>query len=382
MRVLLVEDADALRHLFARVLKANGFDVREAANGQEALDCLPGFQPDIVVTDLMMPIVDGFELIRQLRAMPMTAIVPVVVMTAGAACDTEHQARGVRGRRSFWSSPSTSGPCSTASAASELKLPHSISAADWPFAAGSSLIRCLEKISPRSSMPESLTRSWPFFTTAMKPSHISSLTPGPHFTALGGCGGCGDGGVVEVRDDLDDRALGNRDRLVEIVGVLPGRVPVRNMDQVLGPSVRELDEHPHVVPEHVHVRRHGQRLDVGGDEPAPLDLDIRLAGRQLELEVRRLVPVQRLADRLPGIVHAEPRAVDLGLAAGMVVDLNDDVGLERHPDPHPPGKMAGLVPRVPEAELLEVGDPRSRERDVTRPLLGLVALGAAPVMSR
>jgi DNA-binding response OmpR family regulator len=93
MRILLVEDSDALRHLFSRVLKAKGFEVREAANGQEALDCLSGFEPDVVLTDLMMPVIDGFELIRQLRAIPTMAAVPVVVMTAGAAGDAECEAR-------------------------------------------------------------------------------------------------------------------------------------------------------------------------------------------------------------------------------------------------------------------------------------------------
>jgi CheY-like chemotaxis protein len=77
MRVLLVEDSSELRRLFARVLEGNGFEVCEAANGREALDCLPGFVPDVILTDLMMPVLDGFELIRRLRAMPTMAEVPI-----------------------------------------------------------------------------------------------------------------------------------------------------------------------------------------------------------------------------------------------------------------------------------------------------------------
>ena len=93
MRVLLVEDSADLRHLFARVLKGSGFEVCEAANGREALDCLPGFEPDVVLTDLMMPEVDGFELIRRLRAMPSMAEVPIVAMSAAATNEAEREAR-------------------------------------------------------------------------------------------------------------------------------------------------------------------------------------------------------------------------------------------------------------------------------------------------
>jgi CheY-like chemotaxis protein len=93
MRVLLVEDSANLRHLFARVLKGIGFEVCEAANGREALECLAGFEPDVVLTDLMMPEVDGFELIRRLRAMPSMAEVPIVAMTAAATTEAEREAR-------------------------------------------------------------------------------------------------------------------------------------------------------------------------------------------------------------------------------------------------------------------------------------------------
>lgn len=93
MRVLLVEDSSDLRHLFARVLKGNGFEVCEAANGREALQCLPGFEPDVVLTDLMMPEIGGIELIRRLRAMPTMAEVPIVAMTAAATTEAIREAR-------------------------------------------------------------------------------------------------------------------------------------------------------------------------------------------------------------------------------------------------------------------------------------------------
>ncbi len=82
MRILIVEDSDPLRRMFARLLAMSGFEVCEASDGQEALERLAGITPDLVLTDLMMPRVDGVELIRRIRATPGRATLPVVAMTA------------------------------------------------------------------------------------------------------------------------------------------------------------------------------------------------------------------------------------------------------------------------------------------------------------
>ena len=66
MKILLVEDAPYLRYAFGRLLRIHGYEVREANDGVEALECMPEFQPDLVVTDLMMPRMDGVELIERL----------------------------------------------------------------------------------------------------------------------------------------------------------------------------------------------------------------------------------------------------------------------------------------------------------------------------
>ena len=84
LRVLLVEDAPFLRYAFARLLRIEGFDVKEVNDGQEALDCLEGFRPDLVLTDLMMPVMGGIELISHIRANPEFANLPVVAITADA----------------------------------------------------------------------------------------------------------------------------------------------------------------------------------------------------------------------------------------------------------------------------------------------------------
>src|SRR3954463_3858900 len=93
MRILLVEDAPFLRYAFGRLLRMHGYEVMEANDGQEALDCISVFRPQLVVTDLMMPGMDGVELIERLRSDPETADLPVVAITADATEQAERKAR-------------------------------------------------------------------------------------------------------------------------------------------------------------------------------------------------------------------------------------------------------------------------------------------------
>lgn len=92
-RVLLVEDAPFLRYAFGRLLRLHGFDVMEANDGREALACVSTFRPQLIVTDLIMPVMDGVELIERLRADPETADVPVVAITAEVTEQAEQRAR-------------------------------------------------------------------------------------------------------------------------------------------------------------------------------------------------------------------------------------------------------------------------------------------------
>ncbi len=84
IKILIVEDAALLRYAFGRLLRMNGYIVRETTNGREALDCLIEFRPHVVLTDLMMPIMDGVELIRRIRSHPRAGKTPVVAITADA----------------------------------------------------------------------------------------------------------------------------------------------------------------------------------------------------------------------------------------------------------------------------------------------------------
>jgi CheY-like chemotaxis protein len=93
MRVVLVEDAPFLRYAFARLLRMYGFEVREAVDGFDALESIAEFRPDLVLTDLMMPDMDGIELIKRLHDDPKTANLPVVAITADSTEQAERQAR-------------------------------------------------------------------------------------------------------------------------------------------------------------------------------------------------------------------------------------------------------------------------------------------------
>jgi len=80
--VLVVEDDAPTRELMRRTLEAEGWLVSEAENGRVGLERLGERQPDVIVLDLMMPEMDGFEFLDRLRKQPETAEIPVVVATA------------------------------------------------------------------------------------------------------------------------------------------------------------------------------------------------------------------------------------------------------------------------------------------------------------
>ncbi|HXH23947.1 MAG TPA: response regulator [Vicinamibacterales bacterium] len=80
--VLIVEDQEELRRLYARHLLRCGFDVLEAADGLDAVDTTTTLAPDVVLMDLSLPVLDGWEATRRLKADARTAHIPVVALTA------------------------------------------------------------------------------------------------------------------------------------------------------------------------------------------------------------------------------------------------------------------------------------------------------------
>ena len=80
--VLAVDDIPLNLVLVQKMLSRFNFQMRTAANGQQALDAVSAEKPDLILLDLMMPGIDGFEVIRQLRANPETAGIQIVILSA------------------------------------------------------------------------------------------------------------------------------------------------------------------------------------------------------------------------------------------------------------------------------------------------------------
>lgn len=81
-KILLVEDDDALASVYQTRLQAEGLDVKRVPNGEEALAAALEYRPDLIILDVMMPKVSGFDVLDILRNTPETAHVKVVMLTA------------------------------------------------------------------------------------------------------------------------------------------------------------------------------------------------------------------------------------------------------------------------------------------------------------
>jgi len=81
-RILIVDDSATVRKFVAASLAMQGFTVVAACDGMDALEKLPSGTFDLVITDLNMPNMDGFELIRSLRENPLTREVPVIILSS------------------------------------------------------------------------------------------------------------------------------------------------------------------------------------------------------------------------------------------------------------------------------------------------------------
>lgn len=85
LKILIAEDDRELRRLFAHVLIKNGYTVKEVADGKEALDAIDAEYFDLIISDIMMPVMDGYEFVRSLRDAGNNT--PVMMITAKDAFD-------------------------------------------------------------------------------------------------------------------------------------------------------------------------------------------------------------------------------------------------------------------------------------------------------
>ena len=92
-RILVVDDVPTNVRVLAKILDSHGYEVDTAAGGKEALNRIAANRPEIVLLDVMMPDMSGYEVCRAIRADPATAILPVVLVTA--LDDTEERVKGI-----------------------------------------------------------------------------------------------------------------------------------------------------------------------------------------------------------------------------------------------------------------------------------------------
>jgi CheY-like chemotaxis protein len=91
-RILLVEDNDLNRDMLSRRLQRRGHEMLLAADGMQAILMAESETPDLVLLDMSLPVIDGWEVARRLKASPTTARVPVVALTAHAMAGDRERA--------------------------------------------------------------------------------------------------------------------------------------------------------------------------------------------------------------------------------------------------------------------------------------------------
>lgn len=94
-RILLVDDEGAIRTICRVNLESDGMSVVEAADGREALEAVRKHQPELVLLDVMMPAVDGWQVASELGRDPATRDIPIVFLSARAAREDRARAQGL-----------------------------------------------------------------------------------------------------------------------------------------------------------------------------------------------------------------------------------------------------------------------------------------------
>ncbi|UCC55113.1 MAG: response regulator [Gammaproteobacteria bacterium] len=91
-KILLVEDNEMNRDMLSRRLERKGFEVAIAVDGQAGVDMASSANPDIILMDLSLPVIDGWEATRRIKADPATQDIPVIALTAHAMKEDEQKA--------------------------------------------------------------------------------------------------------------------------------------------------------------------------------------------------------------------------------------------------------------------------------------------------
>ncbi len=92
-KILIVEDDEYLRNLYKEILTAENYTVMTAENGQVGLDTITSQRPDLVLLDLMMPVMDGKTMLHRVRAMPEFEKLPIIVLTNAGDMNSMHETK-------------------------------------------------------------------------------------------------------------------------------------------------------------------------------------------------------------------------------------------------------------------------------------------------
>jgi CheY-like chemotaxis protein len=91
-KILLVEDNEMNRDMLSRRLTRNGFEVVIAVDGQQGVEMATSEQPDVILMDMSLPVMDGWEATRRVKADPATRAIPVIALTANAMVEDREKA--------------------------------------------------------------------------------------------------------------------------------------------------------------------------------------------------------------------------------------------------------------------------------------------------
>jgi two-component system chemotaxis response regulator CheY len=98
--ILTVDDSVTMRQMIAFTLRSAGFEVVEAADGEDALEKVKGCSMDLIITDINMPRMDGIALLQKLRALPEFRFTPILILTTEAS--PEMKIRGKENGATGW----------------------------------------------------------------------------------------------------------------------------------------------------------------------------------------------------------------------------------------------------------------------------------------
>jgi CheY-like chemotaxis protein len=91
-KILLVEDNEMNRDMLSRRLSRNGFEVVVAVDGQQAVTMASAEMPDLILMDMSLPVMDGLEATRHVKAAPTTRSIPIIALTANALVEDRERA--------------------------------------------------------------------------------------------------------------------------------------------------------------------------------------------------------------------------------------------------------------------------------------------------